>query len=150
MSMNANPFAGFTDESNHIYTGTGQRRLNTDGTGRVQSFQKIPVVDFSEARSLSLESRQKLAREIIDVCETVGFFYVKDHGLDQELITKVKQHGMNFFANQSHNEKMELSMDRNAIEYYGYAPMRRNMPDGGIKTRKFCSLRSDPPAGQKN
>jgi hypothetical protein len=44
------------------------------------SFTEIPVIDISASMSPNLEDRITLAKEIRKVCETVGFFYISNHG----------------------------------------------------------------------
>lgn len=132
----SNIFAGFTDETDFIYTGTGNRKLNKGSQDASKSFQSIPVIDFSKARSSSAVERKALGDEVVHVCKTVGFFYVKHHGIDMELIEKTQRLARAFFTSKTLEQKLEYGMDRNAVDYYGYAPMRREMPDGGIKTRK--------------
>lgn len=44
------------------------------------SFTEIPVVDISASLSENLADRIALAKDIRKVCETVGFFYISNHG----------------------------------------------------------------------
>lgn len=44
------------------------------------AFKEIPVIDISAATSPNKEDRIALAKTIRKACETIGFFYVSNHG----------------------------------------------------------------------
>ncbi|KAJ9183832.1 hypothetical protein P3X46_007639 [Hevea brasiliensis] len=49
---------------------------------------EIPVIDFSEFNG---ENRSKMMGLLHEACEKWGFFQVENHGIDKELMEKVKQ-----------------------------------------------------------
>jgi isopenicillin N synthase-like dioxygenase len=137
MTKAYNPFAGFTDnEDEAIATGIGARKVVA---GEIPPITEIPIIDLAGAFSDNLDERRKVAQEIYVACSQIGFFYVKNHGVDLDLIKRCQKAGLGFFQDLSHEQKMELSMAKNRTEYYGYAPRAITMPNGAIKRRKsFC------------
>lgn len=49
----------------------------------------IPVVSFAPFLSGNKEERQKVARQVYDAFSTVGFIYLKDHGISQSDVEQV-------------------------------------------------------------
>lgn len=136
-----NPFAGFTDnEDEAIATGIGARKVVASD---IPPITEIPIIDISAAFSNDIQARKKVAHEIFVACSQIGFFYIKNHGVDLQLIEQFQKAGLSFFQDLTHDQKMELSMARNATEYYGYAPKAGQMPDGAIKRRKFRFCQSE-------
>lgn len=128
-----NPFAGFTDnEDEAIATGIGARKVVS---GHIPPVTEIPIIDLSLAFSDDIKARTKVAKEIFVACSQIGFFYIKNHGVDLDLIEQSQKAGLSFFQDLTHEQKMELSMARNKTEYYGYAPKAVQMPSGAIKRR---------------
>jgi len=81
----------------------------------------IPVIDVSNIFSPILEARKAVAAEIREACINVGFFYVQNHGIPQELVDGVFEWGKKFF-DLSFEEKMEIYID-NIYHYRGYTPL---------------------------
>ena len=73
----------------------------------VKTFNEIPQVDISGIFSDKLEDRLQVARELDDVCRNVGFFYIKNHGVDQTFIDEIYELSRQFFA-QPEEKKMEV------------------------------------------
>jgi len=46
----------------------------------------IPVVDFTLARTGSEEDRRRVAKELYEAFKNVGFAYVRNHGVPQEVV----------------------------------------------------------------
>ena len=131
-------FQGFgSNENETITTGLGARPVRSAATG--EPVTSIPIIDFTDANSPSLEARRRVAKEIYDACTKIGFFYVKSHDVDESLIEKCQEDAHRFFGGLSDEEKSEYSMSKNTTEYYGYALMKTTMPDGAIKRRKLRS-----------
>ena len=61
--------------------------LNTEP--RDATDEEVPVVDLSGLFE-SFESRQKIADAVRRAGTNMGFFYIKNHGVDEEIIMKAK------------------------------------------------------------
>ncbi|KAL7419268.1 hypothetical protein Q5752_006105 [Cryptotrichosporon argae] len=61
-------------------------------------FDAIPVIDLTDARSPDLAARQKVASAIHDACVNVGFFYVKNHRVDESVVAETFKQAHDFFA----------------------------------------------------
>jgi len=64
----------------------GAKREVLAGEKAFVSFTEIPIVDLTPASSNNLEDRKRLALEIGRIFETVGFMYVKNHGVDKAIV----------------------------------------------------------------
>lgn len=85
------------------------------------SFDRIPLVDLSPMFGTDRAAMLRTAEEVREICHTVGFMYVKNHGVDQALIGRVIDDIGQFFE-QPLKEKMKL--DINKLGYHrGYVPM---------------------------
>ncbi len=58
----------------------------------------VPVIDIAGLRSEDPEILQKVAADIREAAETVGFFYVKNHGISQEIMDKTYALAQRFFS----------------------------------------------------
>ncbi|KAF5360834.1 hypothetical protein D9756_004969 [Leucocoprinus leucothites] len=85
------------------------------------TFEEIPVIDFKDATSRDPRVRRELANLIRDACINVGFFYIKNHGIPQELIESTVEAGKDFFA-LSEAEKMKLDIHKSP-NFKGYTPL---------------------------
>jgi isopenicillin N synthase-like dioxygenase len=57
----------------------------------------IPVIDISGLQSDHLPDRQAVAAELRHACHTVGFFYIKNHGVSQGAIAEILAQTQRFF-----------------------------------------------------
>ncbi|CAE6374838.1 unnamed protein product [Rhizoctonia solani] len=83
-------------------------------TQPIRPFQSIPIIDIS-GLSGDADSKAKVASEIQDACIHVGFFYVKNHGIDENVITSATNASRRFF-DLSLEEKMKVGI----IQLIGY------------------------------
>lgn len=58
----------------------------------------LPIVDFSRWLKGSPEEKQKLAHELAQACREVGFVYVINHGVSQDLLDEAFSWSRKFFA----------------------------------------------------
>lgn len=59
---------------------------------------KIPMVDFSSwANTQDKASRRRIAQELIEACQTVGFVYIVNHSLPGRLIDEAFDWSKRFF-----------------------------------------------------
>jgi isopenicillin N synthase-like dioxygenase len=62
------------------------------------SFTEIPVIDLSPLSGPETPALKTLAEKIRLACSRVGFFYVKNHGISQDVIDRAYDAARRFFA----------------------------------------------------
>ncbi|KAG7088766.1 hypothetical protein E1B28_012732 [Marasmius oreades] len=62
------------------------------------TFEDIPVIDFSDVDTTDSLKRRALVDQIRDACINVGFFYIKNHKIPEDVITAAVEIGKTFFA----------------------------------------------------
>lgn len=83
----------------------------------------IPILDLSAFLAGEDGALEQLAFELRDACTEVGFFYIKGHGIDEELITATFEQSKRFHALPL-DVKKTLPQDANNI---GYLPMNASI-----------------------
>ncbi|EOO01943.1 putative clavaminate synthase-like protein [Phaeoacremonium minimum UCRPA7] len=85
------------------------------GNARIVLSDKSRKADFNEIPIISLASpREEVVVQVFDACTRVGFFYIKDHDVPQDVIDKTFDAGKMFFAlpidqkNETHFRKNKL------------------------------------------
>ena len=58
----------------------------------------IPVIDMAPLHDGTIDGARHVARQLLNAAETVGFFYVSNHGLPQELIARTDAVARRFFS----------------------------------------------------
>jgi isopenicillin N synthase-like dioxygenase len=58
----------------------------------------LPTIDFAPFRAGGAQQRRKVATEIDDACESAGFMYLRNHGVDQDVIDEALDACRDFFA----------------------------------------------------
>ncbi|MDR3376935.1 MAG: 2-oxoglutarate and iron-dependent oxygenase domain-containing protein [Ancalomicrobiaceae bacterium] len=90
---------------------------------------RIPVIDLGPMRTGSLGRRQAVARKIAEACETVGFFYITNHGVPQSLIDDAFGQNRAFFE-QSREDRLRSAA---TLEHWrGYVPSKLEGEGGGV------------------
>jgi len=72
---------------------------------------QLPIIDLSGLRSADLGARRATAAELGAACREVGFFYVKNHGMPEEVARGIFTAAHTFFALPA-AEKETLSIKR--------------------------------------
>ncbi len=83
-------------------------------THREVDASAIPVIDIEPLRDGSGESG--VARQIYEASRDVGFLYIRNHGIDEELIAETYRQGLAFFR-QTDEAKRAVSINR---DHRGY------------------------------
>ncbi|KAH8892657.1 Clavaminate synthase-like protein [Thozetella sp. PMI_491] len=109
------------------------RRLATAASG---NFTKIPVIDLEALTnpSASAEDKNELVAQVRDACTRVGFFIIKNHGIDWKIVEGAFE-GLEEFFNLPHEKKMEIHQDASP-SYMGYEQMYYTNVDGTKKGDK--------------
>ncbi|CAH6723731.1 putative 2-oxoglutarate-Fe(II) type oxidoreductase Hxnyp [[Candida] jaroonii] len=69
---------------------SGRKREVVDEEVRKADFSEIPVISLNQ-------DKESLIKDLKYACKTVGFFYIKDHGVPQESIDKLLGGAKTFF-----------------------------------------------------
>ncbi|KAJ5766923.1 uncharacterized protein N7511_004539 [Penicillium nucicola] len=91
------------------------------GNSQLADCDHVPIIDLSTLDSPHLEERQQLARSIYDVCTQVGFFYIKNHGIPEEVIKEIHNAAEGFFG-LPEEQKMKFYIG-NSPKFRGYSPL---------------------------
>lgn len=102
------------------------------------SAEDIPVLDLTALRAG--EDTTALAKQLREVCQGIGFFYVKGHGIPDELMAATFEASRRFFA-QPLEERMKINKDRfhrgylpiGTTRYPGKAPDLKDSFDIGVE-----------------
>jgi len=74
-------------------------------------FQSIPVIDLQPFLNGDAQQRRAVASEIGAACRDVGFFYIKNHGIDQRLIDETFIQAKRFFTLPAQT-KSEIAIEK--------------------------------------
>ncbi|KAJ5160172.1 uncharacterized protein N7482_007176 [Penicillium canariense] len=81
----------------------------------------IPIIDLSDIDSPHFKDRRKLAQIIYDACTQVGFFYIKNHGIPEAMVSDI-HHAAELFFSLPEEEKMKVYIG-NSQKFRGYSPI---------------------------
>ncbi len=94
------------------------------------SQQNLPILDFAKFRQGG-EAKAEFIAELADVTHNIGFFYLKNHGIEQSLLDRALELSKQFF-NLPLEEKLEIQMV-NTRHFRGYTKLKdeitREKPD---------------------
>lgn len=81
-----------------IHTGVGWRKVATsEASAETKASFTIPVIDLSDLGHSDIERRRDVAAQIYEACANVGFFYISNHGVSEELTTTAFSEAARFF-----------------------------------------------------
>lgn len=83
------------------------------------AFSEIPIVDISPL--IDGSDPQGVAKKIGKICEEVGFFYVKNHGVSKDLVERMYRAAEDFF-NLPIEVKQRLNVANSGLTLRGYIP----------------------------
>lgn len=90
--------------------------------------RNIPVIDVSPLVTGN-GNVESVAREIGRACREHGFFYIRGHGVDEELQRQLEELSRLFFA-QDIKEKMSIRMALGGSAWRGYFPVGEELTSG--------------------
>ena len=97
-------------------TALSDARLHLKAT----SFTEVPVIDV--ASLIDGSDPDSVAKQLAHVCENIGFLYIKNHGVDKQLIKDVYAQSAAFFA-LPQAEKEQLNIVNSGQTLRGYIPL---------------------------
>src|SRR5689334_22313647 len=83
----------------------------------------IPVIDYGPFFAGEPGALPRLAREVARACEQIGFFYIRNHGIDQALVDRAFAASRRFHALPL-PQKLALRLNENNI---GYLPVNASV-----------------------
>lgn len=83
----------------------------------------LPLIDLDHLRCGQTDDRVAVGRQIRRASETVGFFYVGNHGITDEAITEALSAARRFFA-RPEDEKRAVGVDGRHRGYLGFGAAR--------------------------
>ena len=90
--------------------------------------EEIPVIDFADLYG-DTEARSRFSQKIKHAATTYGFFYAKNHGIDETVIEKARKQALIFFK-QPAEEKLKVSTAKSRF-FNGYsAPKTTQVSEG--------------------
>ena len=95
---------------------------------KLMAFSSIPVIDISALRGDDMAAAKAAADEIGRACETVGFFYIKNHGVPEALIQRTYELSRRF--HYSPREQRETVHIRESRGTRGWVPVTSEDDDG--------------------
>ena len=89
---------------------------------------KVPLLDLRWFHGSDTEKKD-LARQLRLACQEFGFFYVKGHGVDPTLQTRLEERSAHFFAADV-GTKMQIRMELGGKAWRGYFPIGAELTSG--------------------
>ncbi|APA15228.1 hypothetical protein SS1G_08844 [Sclerotinia sclerotiorum 1980 UF-70] len=105
---------------------------------------EIPIIDLSNIDSPNLSDRQALAAEVRAAAVGTGFFYVKNHGIEEEVIARAKEQALSFFK-QPYEEKAKIDK-RHSRYFNGYMGLKSSniSPGESVDVKESIAWRYEP------
>ncbi|KAH8892334.1 Clavaminate synthase-like protein [Thozetella sp. PMI_491] len=112
------------------------------GDRAVETFNEIPIVDIGRIFSESIDDRRAVAKEIREICRSVGFMYIKDHGISQDLIDEVFELSRAYHAQPSEVKMKEYVYNHEKLR--GFDQHFTNTPQGPMLQKGSFLYSYDP------
>ncbi len=86
------------------------------------NINQVPIIDISSLYKTDIKNFNDTISALHNACKQVGFFYIKNHSIENSLIQAMYQNAKLFFQ-QSETEKNELLISK-SVHHVGYSPLR--------------------------
>src|SRR5438445_748568 len=98
------------------------------------SDETIPILDLGPYLAGEPDAEQRLAEELRDACENIGFYFIVNHGVPTRLIDQAFAETARFHA-QALADKMRLLINDHMIGYLplGYSTFRSSAVNRNTK-----------------
>ncbi|CEL06982.1 Putative Isopenicillin N synthase and related dioxygenases [Aspergillus calidoustus] len=134
--------AGYTQLELRTLNGPEFRRVST-APPRIPTEDEIPVIDLTPIDG-DLATRKQLASKIRAAAEGTGFFYVKNHGIPEELIQRALGVAKSFFEQTAEDkEKVSHVRAKHNDGYHGVGTTQINNKESRDQKETF-SVRYNP------
>ncbi|WP_419758556.1 isopenicillin N synthase family dioxygenase [Acidisoma sp.] len=91
------------------------------------AFAEIPIIDFAPMLGMDQAAKRALAAELRFACTEIGFFYIRNHGIAQDLIDATFAECPRFFGLGA-ADKMAIHV-RHSLNNSGYTPLLEENTD---------------------
>lgn len=96
--------------------------------------QSLPIISIAPLRSISrdglgIPDLSQVVKQLRQACREYGFFYITDHGIDQDLQQRLEDLSRRFFA-QDPDVKLRIPMSQGGRAWRGYFPVRGELTSG--------------------
>jgi isopenicillin N synthase-like dioxygenase len=108
------------------------------GDRAVKTFEEVPLVGVGNIFSEDYDDRMQVAREVADVGKSVGFMYITNHGISQDLIDEVFE-----LSRRYHAQPLEVKKQQDVYKsptLRGYEIHYTKTPDGEAGERREIGL----------
>jgi len=90
------------------------------GARAVKTFNEIPQVDVGRIFSENFEDRAAVAAEISEICKNVGFMYIKNHGVSQDLVDDVFELSKKYYARPLEDKMKQYVYESPSLRGYDF------------------------------
>ncbi|MGH9838615.1 MAG: isopenicillin N synthase family dioxygenase [Blastocatellia bacterium] len=94
-------------------------------------FDFIPVIDLEPWFVGDVRAKRQVAQTVHTTCRNIGFMYVRNHGISQQLVDETFQQAQCFFSLPD-EEKRQVHYEKSG-RHRGYIPMRGESSDPSAK-----------------
>ncbi|KAN0036458.1 hypothetical protein ACTFIV_001753 [Dictyostelium citrinum] len=98
--------------------------------------EKLPIIDVSLLRK-DEDGKKQISKEINKACKEHGFFYIKNHGVQQELIDQLQSVMKKFFSLPLET-KMKWKMGLTNREWLGFFKVGQEITYGQVDWKEGC------------
>ncbi|KAK0099744.1 hypothetical protein ONS95_013363 [Cadophora gregata] len=131
LAPNLGPPTDKNQSDDYVFFHSGSNPTYRKVTKSTTQITTIPTIDITDIDSPDPSIRNVLAQELYEACVSCGFFYLKGHGMSEELLAETFDFLKRFFA-LDFESKMNAHVQKNpAIR--GYEPMGETKLDPKTK-----------------
>ena len=136
-----------------MFPSFGSKSLAREHSARaiVPGIGNIPVIDIGRLRDIhSLNNADfcsrsvQLANEIGCACRSMGFFYITNHGVPDNLVRRLEALAREFFALPL-EQKMQIAMVKGGKAWRGYFPVGDEVTSGIPDQKEGIYFGTEPP-----
>src|SRR3990167_7200957 len=99
----------------------------------MSDFTSIPVIDLKDIHEP--EGVEKVAEQVHKACKEVGFFYIINHGIPEQLQKDMEEKSIEFFKLPV-EEKNKIAMEKAGMAWRGYFPVGGEYTMGRIDQKE--------------
>ncbi|RSL43453.1 hypothetical protein CEP51_016360 [Fusarium floridanum] len=116
------------------YEGYTYRQVSTN-PARDCTEDEVPIIDLAGMFG-DLEARKSVAQLLLEAAETSGFFYIKNHGIPEQVLMKAHQSARDFFQLPI-GQKEKLQSTVSSYGYHGLRSRQVNPAEGKDRKEVF-------------